>query len=102
MIEIGDPGDLSRLEAFVRSLEAAKHHSEATAKMCRQCKVLYNAALQYTESSTSKGSQAQDHNDFEAFDSFIQTLGMPPFGALEGLGNDYLFQAMNQEQGLNV
>jgi hypothetical protein len=101
VIEAGDPDDLSRLEAFVRSLETAQHYSEATAKMYYQCKALYDSALRYVEMSTSRGSQLQD-NSFDEFDAFIQTFGMPPLGALGNPGNECLFRAIDQDQGIHM
>ena len=101
VIEVGDPDDLSRLEGFVRSLETAKQHSDATAKMHCQCKALYDAALRYVEMTASRGSQPQD-NTFDELDAFIQTFGLPPFGALDNPGNESLFRAMGQEQGMDM
>jgi hypothetical protein len=104
VIEVGDPDDLFRLEAFVRSLETAKQHSDATAKMYHQCKALYDAALRYAEmpaSGGSSGSQPQD-NGFDEFDAFIQTFGMPSLGALGKPGNESLFRAMEEEQGMDM
>ncbi|KAK4178074.1 hypothetical protein QBC36DRAFT_344944 [Triangularia setosa] len=78
-IEVGDPSDLARLDSFVKSLETAQYHSEATAKMYRQSKLLYEAALQYTGVMAAKSRAPQD-NSLEEFDAYIQALGMAPLG----------------------
>ncbi len=101
VIEVGDLDDLSRLEAFVRSLETAKQHSDATAKMYHQCKALYDAALRYVEMTASRGWQPQS-NSFDEFDTFIQTFGMSPLGALGNPGNESFIRAMDQEQGMDM
>ncbi|KAK4158455.1 hypothetical protein C8A00DRAFT_28460 [Chaetomidium leptoderma] len=102
VIEVGDPADLARLDGFVTSLETAQHHSEATAKMYRQSKLLYEAALQYTAVIAAKSAAApQDNNSFEEFDAYIQSLGMPPLGALGNPGNETLFHTLGMDQGMD-
>ncbi|KAK4194932.1 hypothetical protein QBC40DRAFT_317728 [Triangularia verruculosa] len=99
-IEVGDPSDLARLEGFVKSLETAQLHSEATAKMYRQSKLFYEAALQYTTVMAAKNRAHQD-NSLEEFDAYIQALGMPPLGELGNPGNEMLFHLEpDQDMGL--
>lgn len=96
VIETGDPQDLARLDAFVKSLETARQFSEATAKMYHQSKVLYDAAKQYTELTASKGIEQQD-TSLEEFDAYIQGLGMVPLGLMGNPGNELLFQNNDAE-----
>jgi hypothetical protein len=102
VIEVGDPSDLARLGGFVKSLETAQHHSDATAKMYRQSKLLYEAALQYTGIMAAKDSAPQDNNGLEEFDAYIQSLGMPPLGALGNPGLESLFHNLETDQGMDV
>lgn len=98
VIETGDPQDLLQLEAFVRSLEAAKEYSDATAKMYHQSKVLYEAAVQYKELVASKSMDYRDSSLHE-FDAYIQDLGMAPLGLLGNPGSELLFHDMDKAQG---
>jgi hypothetical protein len=101
VIEVGDSSDLSRLKGFVKSLETAQRFSEATAKMYRQSKLLYDAALQYTGIIAAKSTARQD-NSIEEFDAYIQSLGMPPLGALGNPGNDTLFNNLEMNQSTDM
>jgi hypothetical protein len=101
VIEVGDPRDLARLDGFVKSLETAQHHSEATAKMYRQSKLLYQAAVQYTGIMAAKSTAPRD-NSLEEFDVYIQSLGMPTLGALGNPGNETLFYNLETDQDMDV
>jgi hypothetical protein len=101
VIEAGDPRDLARLDGFVKSLETAQHHSESTAKMYRQSKLLYEAALQYTGMVAGR-SAAPQGNSFDEFDAYIQSLGMPPMDALGNPGNETIFDQLGTDQGMDV
>ncbi|KAJ4302456.1 hypothetical protein N0V88_002600 [Collariella sp. IMI 366227] len=86
-IEVGDPDDLARLDSFVRCTANPK--------------LLYEAALQYTGIMAAKNTAAQN-NSLQDFDAYIQSLGMPPLGALGNPGNETLFHNMGIDQGVDM
>jgi hypothetical protein len=69
--------------------------------MYRQSKMFHDAALQYTDIMASRRAAPQD-NSFEEFDAYIQSLGMPPLGAMGNPGNESLFHNLDIDQGMDI
>jgi hypothetical protein len=63
--------------------------------------MFHDAALQYTDIMASRRAAPQD-NSFEEFDAYIQSLGMPPLGAMGNPGNESLFHNLEIDQGMDI
>lgn len=98
VIEAVDPNDLALFDSFVQSLETARHHSEATTKVHRQSKLLYEAAAQYTGMVAAKNTPVNQCGGFGELDACLQSLGMPPLGVLGNPGSESTFRGPEADQ----
>lgn len=69
VIEADEADDLARLEAFVSSIQSANGCTDASTRLCRLFRVLYNVALRYVE-MRNNSQQAE-------LDKYLAALGLP-------------------------
>ena len=77
-IEKRDKGDLSRMYAFLKSIECACQHSNAIAKYHHLFGVLYSVALRYTELGLPSSRMEEEQSQLLEVDAHLSALGLQP------------------------
>ncbi|CAI7608092.1 unnamed protein product [Penicillium crustosum] len=73
-----DKGDLSRMYAFLKSIECACQHSNAIAKYHHLFGVLYSVALRYTELGLPSSRMEEEQSQLLEVDAHLSALGLQP------------------------
>lgn len=78
-IETGDKEDLSRMHAFIKSIECTCQHSTAIAKHYRLFQMFHGAAVCYNELKSSPSSLQEEQVQLQTeVDAHLSVIGLQP------------------------